>query len=117
MSVIETLALSVVVVLGVKVTLMVQLLPAANVLVLGGQVLVCAKSPALVPASPMLLMVRAALPLLVSVTVWAGLVVPLGWLPKARLVGLRVTPGDVLVVVLRNLLRMFAVICWLLLLA
>ena len=60
---------------GVKVTLIVQLLPAGNVLGLIGQVLVCAKSPALVPARPIVEMVRSAVPLLVSVTVWAGLLV------------------------------------------
>ena len=61
---------------GAKVTLMVQLAPAANVLGLMGQVLVCAKSPALVPVTEMLVIVRAAVPLLVSVTVLAALVVP-----------------------------------------
>ena len=75
LSVMLTLALRLPLALGVKVTLMVQEAPAASVLELLGQVLVCAKSPALVPLSPMLLMVRAALPLLVSVTVWAALVV------------------------------------------
>jgi hypothetical protein len=53
---------------------MVQVAPAARVLGLLGQVLVWAKSPALVPVRPMLLMLRAALPLLVSVTVCAVLV-------------------------------------------
>jgi hypothetical protein len=61
--------------LGVKVTLMVQLLPAARVLGLMGQVLVWAKSPLLVPLIPMLLMVSAAFPLLVRLTVCAALVV------------------------------------------
>src|SRR2546421_24840 len=111
-----TLALREPVAVGVKVTLMVQEAPAASVLELLGQVLVWAKSPAFVPARPILLMVRAALPLLLSVTVWAVLVVLTCWLPKLRLVGLRLTAGDG-VVVLRNLLRMLAVICWLLLLA
>lgn len=57
---------------GVNVTLMVQLPPAAREL---PQVLVCPKSPALVPVNPMLLMERARLPVLLSVTVWAVLVV------------------------------------------
>ena len=41
----------------------------------------------------MLLMVRAALPLLVSVTVCAALVVLTCWFPKLKLVGLRSTAG------------------------
>jgi hypothetical protein len=56
------------VVLGLKVTLMVQAVPAANVLGLMGQVLVCAKSLAFVPVIPILLIVSGAVPLLVSVT-------------------------------------------------
>ena len=39
------------------------------------------------------LMVRAALPLLVSVTVCAELVVLTWWFPKLKLVGLRLTTG------------------------
>jgi hypothetical protein len=54
---------------------MLQLALAAR---LAGQVLVSAKSPALVPVTPMLLMLRDAFPLLVRVTVWAALVVPVG---------------------------------------
>src|SRR2546426_6164649 len=41
----------------------------------------------------MLWMVRAALPLLVSVTVRAELVVLIWWFPKLKLVGLRLTTG------------------------
>jgi hypothetical protein len=41
----------------------------------------------------MLWMVRAALPLLVSVTVRAALVVLTCWFPKLKLVGLRLTTG------------------------
>ena len=41
----------------------------------------------------MLWMVRAALPLLVSVTVCAELVVLTWWFPKLKLVGLRLTTG------------------------
>jgi hypothetical protein len=51
---------------GVKVTLMVQLPPAATEL---PQVLVWAKSPALLPATAMLVMLKAALPVLLRVTV------------------------------------------------
>src|SRR5437660_901588 len=88
-----TLALREPVAVGVKVTLMVQEAPAASALQLLGDLLVWAKSPALVPVRAMLLMVRAALPLLVSVTAWAALVVLTCWLPKLRLVGLKLTPG------------------------
>ena len=69
MSVMLTLALRLPIAEGVKATLIVQVAPAASVLEPLGQVLVWAKSPLLVPVRPMLLMVRAALPLLVSVTV------------------------------------------------
>src|SRR5437588_623000 len=69
LSVMLTLALRVPVAVGVKVTLMVQEAPAATVLGLMGQVLVWAKSPALVPVKPIVLMVRAALPLFLRVTV------------------------------------------------
>ena len=41
----------------------------------------------------MLWMARAALPLLVSVTVRAELVVLTWWFPKLKLVGLRLTTG------------------------
>ena len=58
---------------GEKVTLMVQEALTAR---LFGQLLVCAKSPALVPVMAMLLIVRAAVPLLVRLTVCAALVVP-----------------------------------------
>ena len=75
LSVMDTLALRLPLALGVKVTLIVQEAPAANVLELLGQVLVWAKSPLLVPVKAMLLMVRAALPLLVNVTACAALVV------------------------------------------
>jgi hypothetical protein len=57
---------------GVKVTLMVQLAPAAT---LDPQLLVWAKSPALVPETAMLVMLKATLPELVRMTVLAVLVV------------------------------------------
>ena len=41
----------------------------------------------------MLLMLKAAVPVLVSVTVCAALVVPTFWFPKLTLVGLRLTLG------------------------
>ena len=68
---------------GVKVTLNVQLLLAASEL---PHVVVSAKSPALAPVNAKLLMVRAALPVLLRVKVWAALVVLTVWLLKDKLV-------------------------------
>jgi len=80
---------------GVKVTLMEQLAPAAKVAGLVGQafapVLVAAKSPEAANE----LMVKAAVPVLVSVIVIGALVVVSGWLPKPRLVGANPMPGAV----------------------
>src|SRR5438034_535273 len=80
---------------GVKVTLMVQFAPAAKVAGLVGQalalVLVAAKSPEAANE----LIVKAAVPVFVSVTVIGALVVASGWLPKSRLVGANPTPGAV----------------------
>jgi hypothetical protein len=77
LSVTVTLAVRVPIAVGLNVTLIVQLAPAARVLGLMGQVVLCAKSPALVPVIPILLMVSAAVPLFVSVTVFGALVVPI----------------------------------------
>src|SRR5947209_6876911 len=110
-----TLALRVPMAVGVKVTLMLQEALSVSVLGLMGQVLVCAKSPALLPPRLIELMVKAALPLLVRVTAWAVLLVLTSWLPKLKLVGLKLTAGAGVDEVLRNLFRMLAVICWLLL--
>src|SRR5579864_3753959 len=71
---------------GVKVTLMAQLAPAATE---APQVLVseyCA-------LATMLVIVRAAAAPLVSVTVCAALVLFRFWLPKAKLVGAKLTPA------------------------
>src|SRR2546429_64479 len=80
---------------GVKVTLMVQVPPAAKVAGLVGQalapVLVAAKSP----EGANELIVKAAAPVFVSVTVIGALVVASSWLPKSRLVGANPTPGAV----------------------
>jgi len=73
-------------VVGSKVTLIVQLPPAATEV---PQVLVCAKSPVLAPVSAMLETLSAAVPLLVRVAVSVPLVVLTASLPKARLVGER----------------------------
>src|SRR5205807_2096624 len=71
---------------GVKVTLIVQVPLAAKVAGLMGQalapVLVAAKSPEAANE----LIVKAAVPVFVSVTVIGALVVASGWLPKSRLV-------------------------------
>src|SRR5438034_365033 len=74
---------------------MVQFAPAAKVAGLVGQalapVLVAAKSPEAANE----LIVKAAVPVFVSVTVIGALVVASGWLPKPRLVGANPTPGAV----------------------
>ena len=62
---------------GVNVTLMVQLVPAATLV---GQLLSCAKSP----VGDTLVMTKAALPVLVKVTDCAALVVPMDWPPKVN---------------------------------
>jgi hypothetical protein len=60
---------------GAKFTVNVQLSPAPSVMGATGQVLIWLKSP----LNVMLLMVNAAAPLLVRVTVWGALVVPTPW--------------------------------------
>jgi hypothetical protein len=69
---------------GLNVILMLQLAPVANEL---PQVWVCAKSPALVPVIAIPLIVKVVVPILVSVTGFAGLDVPRATVPKLRLVG------------------------------
>src|SRR5213080_1984435 len=59
LSVTVKIALRVPVAVGVKVTLMVQVALAAKVEGLSGQLLVCPKSPGLVPVKPTLVMVSA----------------------------------------------------------
>ena len=77
------------VVLGVIVTLIVQLAPAANMLGPSWQVLVWGKSPLMV----MLLMVSGASPLFRTMTVLAALVVPTRWSEKLSQLVLRPTTG------------------------
>ena len=77
---------------GVNVTVAEQAAPAANV---AGQSLVCAKSPTLSPVRAMLLMMSAAPPVLVSVTVWPALAVSVFCEPKPKLEGLSPTCGPV----------------------
>jgi hypothetical protein len=76
---------------GMKVTLIAQLPPAASEL---PQVLVWEKSPALVPVTVMLVKFKVASPLLVTVTVWAAVGVPINWLPKVRMLEERPTPAE-----------------------
>jgi hypothetical protein len=73
-----------------NVTLMVQDLPAANEL---PQLLLSAKLLALVPQIVTVAMLKVALPVFFRVTVFAALVLPTVWLPKARLVGERLATG------------------------
>ena len=68
LSVTVNVALREPVAVGVKVTLMVQVALAAKVEGLMGQLLVCPKSPGLVPVKPMLVIVKAVPVGLESVT-------------------------------------------------
>ena len=77
---------------GVKVTLVGHLPPAATEL---PKVLAWAKSPALVPAITTLVRVKVALPSLVRVTDRGALVLPMLWWPKLRVVELKEKPGVV----------------------
>src|SRR5882762_8711711 len=79
------------VVVGVKVTLIVQLAPAARVAGDNGQVFVSEKSVPLAPEKAILEIVRATFAPFVRVTVWAVLVVLTVWLPNASDVGAAVT--------------------------
>jgi hypothetical protein len=74
---------------GRKVTLMVQLAPAARLV---PQLLDCENMVELVPVREMLMLVSVVVPTLVRVTVWAALVVFRLWLPKFMLEGETVTP-------------------------
>jgi hypothetical protein len=75
---------------GANVTLNVQVPPGATVL---PQVLVAEKSPAFVPVTGLLVMVKGALPVLFRVRVWVPLVDPTAWLLKERFEALRATTG------------------------
>ncbi len=77
---------------GVKVTVIVQEPPlAATELGERGHVVVSPKSPALVPVTEMLAIVKLMLPVSVRVMVCDGLDVPMGSLPKVRLAAERLT--------------------------
>src|SRR2546426_384434 len=87
-----TVAVRALAAVGVNVRLTRQLAPATTVAAFVQVVpAAMAKSPGFKPARTMLVMLRVAVPLLVRVTVCTGLVVLRRWLPKARLVGAKVT--------------------------
>src|SRR2546426_837470 len=93
-SVMVTVAVRALAAVGVNVRLRRQLAPATTVAPFVQVVpAAMAKSPGFKPARAMLVMLRVAVPLLVRVTVCAGLVVLRRWVPKARLVGAKVTAG------------------------
>ncbi len=73
-------------------TEMVQLTPTLRA---APQVLFWANWCGLVAAIPILVMLSGKLPLLVSVTVCAELVVPTDWFPKAMVAGVSETAGPV----------------------
>src|SRR5437870_4864443 len=79
---------------GVKVTLMVQFAPAAKVSGLVGQPLDLVSFPTRRSSDLNELIVKAAAPVFVSVTVIGALVVASSWLPKSRPVGANPTPGE-----------------------
>jgi hypothetical protein len=88
-------------VVGLKITLIAQLRPAARVC---PQVLVWLKSPGLVPVIVMLEMFNVALPLLVMVIGCEGLELPTSWLLNVRLAGARLMAGALMPVPLRGTL-------------
>ena len=81
---------------GVNVTLIVQEPLAASVAGLIGQLLVCAKSPGLVPLTAIPLIVAALAPVLVRVIACAALVVFAVWLAKLMEAGNALTEVFVL---------------------
>src|SRR2546421_40767 len=83
LSVTVNVALREPVAVGVKVTLMVQVPLAARVEGLRGQLLVCPKSPGMVPGKSIIVLVNAVPVGLERVTAWAALVVPTSCFPKS----------------------------------
>lgn len=90
MSVMETNALRFPVAVGANCTLITHLPCAATLL---PHVLVWEKSPEFVPPTATLVMARLAVPVLVSVTLCAGLALPIFCAPKVRLDHERLTTG------------------------
>ena len=74
--------------LGVKSTLMLQLMPGETVAGSDPQVLVCEKSPLFAPLKVMPLMVKSSPPELLKVVVWGLPFAPIAHCPRDRLVGL-----------------------------
>ena len=81
LSVMLIVALRLPVVVGVKVTLKSQVAFGMSVVMQLAGVVVEAKSPGLVPPRLIALIMSGAVPVFVSVTVWAALVVPTKLLP------------------------------------
>ena len=77
---------------GSKLTVIVQVPPAATDV---PHVFISAKSPGFVPVTAMLVTLKAAFPLFVTVTVCAAALVPTDWLPKLRMLAERPTPAEV----------------------
>jgi hypothetical protein len=94
---------------GLKVTLMLQLAPAAKEV---PHVWVWAKSAALIPTIAMALMVRVAVPVFLSATIFALLLVSIACVGNVRLVGDRATIGaEVEIVLLVNFWSWPALAC------
>src|SRR6266851_1832291 len=83
-------AVRVPVAVGAKVTLIVQVAPAATE---APQVFVCAKSPLFVPVMAMLEIINAAVPVLDRLTICTALVLPTRWPPKLILAPPNTTIG------------------------
>jgi hypothetical protein len=90
LSAIETLAVRLLLVVGVNVTLTVQLAPAATLV---PQVLVWLKLPLFVPVIVILVRFSVPVPVLDKVTACAALLVPNNWLLNVSEVGERLTAG------------------------
>src|SRR5439155_59393 len=86
-----TVPVRVPVVVGVKLTLIVQLAPAATAVPQVPSPSIATESPLIV----MLLIVSVAFPVLVSVTDCVALVVPTAWLAKVNEAGERLATGPV----------------------
>ena len=91
LSAIVMLATRLPVAVGVKVTLIVHFAPTARFELFTGQVLLSAKSPLLAPPKAILEIVTGAVPVFVSVTLCAALVVVISWFPIERLADESVT--------------------------
>jgi hypothetical protein len=91
LSAMVTLAVRFPAIVGVNITVTVQV--PAGAMLLPTQVFVLLKSPGLVPVMLTALTVKAAFPLFVTVISWLALVVPMFWLAKVRLAGESATPG------------------------